>query len=103
MTTPDRVLGNPVDFGSTSLRVRVCKTCAVTVEKFRAALLRGSREDAMAAYDIGCVNLRTPYSFYDSEVGMVGKEPRSLGILDGCEKGISRCGMGHEGHRARAA
>lgn len=48
--------------------VRVCSPCYESNERFREALLSGSSEQAMGAYEMGCINLRVPYSVYHGEL-----------------------------------
>lgn len=49
-------------------KVRICIACRNACERFRMALLNGSERDARDIYELGCVNLRVPYTIYESEV-----------------------------------
>lgn len=49
-------------------KCRVCDVCQKMNEDFRSALLSGDEASAMDAYQLGCINLRCPYSIYMNEL-----------------------------------
>ena len=54
----------PSSYHSGEKQIRVCKSCQLFMERFRAALLAGKEEEARAVFSTGNVNLNEPYAIY---------------------------------------